>query len=210
MKKATVLLFITVLLCFTGCEDKKSDLPEKNSTTIIIDKNSTLKNIQVSSLKTDTDTKKFKLADIENISQTFYFNKKEILIEDIPQKFILLNFFATWCPPCNGQLPYISDIASKYKDKLFVAGILVNDSNKEYHDIEDLSKKYSLNYFISTSKNNDDFATKLLKDLDIAKDFQLPLTILYKNGKYYTHYEGATPIEMIEYDIKKAMKNHKE
>jgi thiol-disulfide isomerase/thioredoxin len=171
----------------------------------IINKNITIKDTNNLSLK--AEAKKFKLNDIENKNYTFYINKKNIFIKDVQQKFILLNFFATWCPPCNGQLPYISDIEKKYKDKLFIAGILVNDDNKEYHTIQELSEQYNIDYFISNSKQNDTFAMELLKNLHIAEKFQLPLTILYKNGKYYAHYEGATPIEMIEHDIKKAMKN---
>jgi thiol-disulfide isomerase/thioredoxin len=204
VKKIIALLFITVLLCFTGCEDKKSDLPAKNSSSKT-EVNATQKNKNDSTVKTDVDSKKFILHDIDNHKHTFYFNKKDIFIEDIPQKFILLNFFATWCPPCNGQLPYIADIEKKYKDTLFVTGILVNDANKEYHEIEALSAKYNMNYFISNAKQNDTFALELMQGLNIAENFQLPLTILYKNGKYYAHYAGATPIEMIEHDIKKAM-----
>jgi thiol-disulfide isomerase/thioredoxin len=207
VKNITVLFFITLLLCFTGCEDKKSNIPDtpKKNTKKIIDKNITIKDTNNLSLK--AEAKKFKLNDIENKNYTFYINKKNIFIKDVQQKFILLNFFATWCPPCNGQLPYISDIEKKYKDKLFIAGILVNDDNKEYHTIQELSEQYNIDYFISNSKQNDTFAMELLKNLHIAEKFQLPLTILYKNGKYYAHYEGATPIEMIEHDLKKAMKN---
>jgi thiol-disulfide isomerase/thioredoxin len=206
VKNITVLLFISALLCFTACEEKKSNINEKN-TTDTMEKNNTIKSTDDTSLKVEPKRKKFILNNIDNKNYTFYFNKKDILIDNIPQNFILLNFFATWCPPCNGQLPYISDIEKKYKDKLFVAGFLINDTNKEYYQIEKLTKEYSIDYFISNSNQNDTFAKELLKDLKIAKKFQLPLTILYKNGKYYAHYEGATPIEMIEHDIKKAMKN---
>lgn len=209
MKKIIALLFIVVLLYFTGCEDKKYDLPVEETIVTIEDKNTTLEDANASPLKTDANTTKFTLNDIDNKSHTFYFNKKDIFIDNVPQKFVLLNFFATWCPPCNGQLPYISDIETKYKERLFVAGILVNDSEKEYHEIEALTARYTIDYFISNSKQNDTFATELLKCLNIAENFQLPLTILYKNGKYYTHYEGAVPIEMIEYDLNNAMK-HKE
>ena len=194
------------MICFTGCEDKRSEVPVED-TTAITDKNTTMEDPNDSPLKTDAETKKFTLNDIENKSYTFYFNKKEIFIDNVPQKFVLLNFFATWCPPCNGQLPYIADIQAKYKDKLFVAGFLVNDANKEYHEIETLTAKYSIDYFISNAKQNDDFSLALLQCLGINESFQLPLTILFKNGKYYAHYEGATPVEMIEHDIKKAMEN---
>ena len=209
MKKIIVLLFITVLLYFTGCEDKKSDVPDVliEKTTEIIKKKITPKETYISPLQTDSNATKFTLNDIDNKNHTFYFNKKDIFIEDVSQKFVLLNFFATWCPPCQGQIPYLADLQKKYENDLFLAGILVNDSNKEYHELEAFSAKYTINYFISNAKENDTFAIALLKGLNIAENFQLPLTILYKNGTYYAHYEGAVPIEMIEHDIKKAMKN---
>ncbi len=206
MKKITVLLFITVLLCFTGCEDKTSDAPEKNTTTITT-KTSDIVDANKSTLKISKDAKNFKLNDIDNKNHTIYFDKKNILIEDVSKDFVLLNFFATWCPPCQGQIPYLADLKEKYKDDLFVAGILVNDADQEYHTLEAFFKKHTINYFISNSKENDTFAIELLKGLNIAENFQLPLTILYKNGKYYAHYEGAVPIEMIEHDLKKAIGN---
>ena len=206
MKKIIVLLFITVLLCLTGCEDKKCDSSEEN-TTGIINEICVIVDTDRFTLKTDKEAKKFTLNDIDNKNYTFYFNKKNILIEDVSQKILLLNFFATWCPPCRGQIPYINDLKEKYKKDLFVAGILVNDDDKEYHELKDFSTKHNIDYFISNSKQNDTFAIELLKDIGIAENFRLPLTILYKNGKYYTHYEGAVPIEMIDHDIKKAMEN---
>ena len=207
MKKIIVLLFITILLCFTGCEDKKPETPIEENRTVTIDQKKPIEDANRSTLQKNSEAKKFKLNDIENKTYTFYFDKKDIFIENVPQKFLLLNFFATWCPPCRGQIPYISDLNEKYRKDLFVAGILVNDANKEYYELKEFSTKYNINYFISNAKQNDVFAIELLKDTNIAENFQLPLTILYKNGKYYAHYEGAVPIEMIEYDLKNAMKH---
>jgi thiol-disulfide isomerase/thioredoxin len=207
VKKIIALLFITLLLCFTGCEDKKPNTPIEENTTAIIHKKTTVEDANRSTLKTNSDAKKFKLNDIDNKNYTFYFDKKNIFIENIPQKFLLINFFATWCPPCRGQIPYINDLNEKYKKDLFVAGFLVNDDDKEYHELKEFSAEHNINYFVSNSKENDVFALELLKDISIAENFQLPLTILYKNGKYYSHYEGAVPVEMIEHDLKNAMKN---
>lgn len=197
---------MTVLIYFTGCEDKKCDSPEEN-TTANVTKTCDIVDTNRSTLKTNKDAKKFKLNDIDNKDHTIYFDKKNILIEDVSQNFVLLNFFATWCPPCQGQIPYLADLKEKYKNDLFVAGVLVNDADQEYHALEAFFKQYTINYFISNAKDNDTFAVELLKELNIAEKFQLPLTILYKNGKYYAHYEGAVPIEMIEHDLKKAIGN---
>ena len=94
----------------------------------------------------------------------------------------------------------------KYKKNLFVTGILVNDTIEETA-LKAFTLKYHANYFISNSKQNDAFASKVVKELQLPENFSIPLTVIYKDGNYYTHYEGAVPVEMIEHDLKNAMKN---
>ncbi|WP_447641776.1 MULTISPECIES: thioredoxin-like domain-containing protein [Chitinophagaceae] len=38
-------------------------------------------------------------------------------------KFVLVDFWATWCPPCRKFIPILNDISTKHKDKLVVIGI---------------------------------------------------------------------------------------
>ncbi len=52
---------------------------------------------------------------------------KTVNISDYRGKIVLLNFFATWCGPCNAEYPYLQkNIWEKYKDnphfKLFSFG----------------------------------------------------------------------------------------
>jgi peroxiredoxin len=42
---------------------------------------------------------------------------KKVNIRDYKGKYVLLNFFATWCPPCNQELPLAqTQIWDKHKD----------------------------------------------------------------------------------------------
>ena len=66
-----------------------------------------------------------------------------------------------------------------------------------------------INYFISNTKENDTFAMRLADQLQLDENFSIPLTVIYLNGEYFTHYEGAVPVEMIEYDIQQAKKQLK-
>lgn len=38
-------------------------------------------------------------------------------------KFVLLDFWATWCPPCRGSIPQLNELQAKFKDQLVVVGL---------------------------------------------------------------------------------------
>ncbi len=226
MKRTNALLLTTILLCFAGCEDKKSEesnIPMENTTEIFTQKDKThqkekrdKKEIRKITINNNSETinnttvsvasaNTFLLSDIKQNRYEITIDNKNISSNDISQPIILINFFATWCPPCKGEIPYLSDLQKKYKKRLFVVGILVNDKQND-NSLKEFISKHTANYFISNSNNNDAFATKLVKQLQLEENFTLPLTILYKEGNYYAHYEGAVPMEMIEHDIQQAMK----
>jgi len=57
--------------------------------------------------------------------------------EDLKGKVVLVNFFATWCPPCVKELPHLQkDVWEKYRDhKDFVLLVVGRE-----HSIEELEK----------------------------------------------------------------------
>ena len=126
------------------------------------------------------------------------------IIHDAKQPILLLNFFSTWCPPCRGQIPYFEDLQKKYPKALFIAGILVNDDINATA-LKRFYETYHIHYFVSNDSENAYVAEKVSEALKLDANFTLPLTVLYRNGKYYTHYEGPVPVEMIDHDIRMAL-----
>jgi peroxiredoxin len=41
----------------------------------------------------------------------------EVALSDLRGKVVLLNFFATWCPPCNAELPHLMAQYEEYQDQ---------------------------------------------------------------------------------------------
>lgn len=42
---------------------------------------------------------------------------------DTKGKFVLIDFWATWCGPCRAYIPALNDIQKKYEDKIVIIGI---------------------------------------------------------------------------------------
>ena len=42
-------------------------------------------------------------------------------------KVVMLNFFATWCPPCREEIPDLVSLAPKYEGKIVIVGLSVDE-----------------------------------------------------------------------------------
>lgn len=49
-------------------------------------------------------------------------------LPDLGNKFVFIDFWATWCAPCRQSLPHVNTLAEKYKDK--VVFLAVSDENE--------------------------------------------------------------------------------
>lgn len=114
-------------------------------------------------------------------------------------KVVLVNFFATWCPPCKAEIPHLNNLQEKYKENFVIISVLLEE-NKSNEEILSFMKYNNVKYIITNSPENFKFA----KSVGGVKN--IPLMFLYdKAGNYSTHYVGAIPEEMIDADIKKVL-----
>jgi len=54
---------------------------------------------------------------------------KKISLSDLKGKVVLVNFWATWCPPCREEMPLFERVYRKYKDKGFEILAISTDSS---------------------------------------------------------------------------------
>ena len=51
-----------------------------------------------------------------------------VSLHDLQGRPVLIDFWASWCPPCREQHDHISKVAEQFGDEIVVLGVLVDDS----------------------------------------------------------------------------------
>ena len=71
-------------------------------------------------------------------------NGKIVSTADWKGKVVILNFWATWCPPCREEVPELVQLQAKYKDKLLVVGASEDDDAPQ--KVQRFVQRFGINY----------------------------------------------------------------
>jgi len=195
MKNIFYIFILILSLSILGCGDNEQQKIPK-----LIDTNRDI------TKKTPIKEYNFIFTNLENQTQTIKVKNNFYSFPKIKQPIVLINFLATWCPPCIGQIPHLNNLQKKYKDNLYILGTLIYDDGIKDKDLDKFITSQKINFFVSKDINSSiKFGNFIAPKLQLKPNFSLPLMIVFLNGKYYTHYEGSIPEEMIESDIKQAI-----
>ena len=209
MKNNFYLIFTLFIL--TACNNEHQEKTANKAENTV--KSSSIKEVKIEE-KNDTKpivTKvipkayTFTFEDLKQHSTTLHIKNDLYFFSNIKQPIVMIFFFATWCPTCIGQIPHLSSLQKKFKKNLFILSSLVYDdcSNKKLKKF--LIAQKAAFFTSSRQKENLKFANFITPKLGLTQNFPMPLMILFVNGKYFTHYEGMMPEEMIESDIKQVL-----
>jgi len=92
-----------------------------------------------------------------------------VRLADLRGRLVLLNFWATWCPPCQGETPVLRDLDEAYRARgLTIVGVAVQETTPS--DVAGYAAKYALGYTIAFDATADVFRT--------YKVFALPTQVL--------------------------------
>ncbi len=122
---------------------------------------------------------------------------KSLKLSDFHGKWVLVNFWATWCPPCLAEIPDLVKLSQERQDKdVIVIGIALNYRNSK--DVTDFVQKQAIPY------------PMVLGNEDIAGDFGglvgLPTSILFSPaGKFMGSHDGPLTSD----DLKNAFQEGK-
>lgn len=119
------------------------------------------------------------------------------LLESNKGKVVVLNLWATWCPPCRKEMPGFINLYKKYKGKgVEIIGVAFDENGPEV--VPPFIKALGVNYPIYLDGG----------DISPAYDLQAyPTTVIYgKDGKVVNKHLGYLSEEDLDAELSKLLK----
>ncbi len=123
-------------------------------------------------------------------------NGKPLTLADYKGKVVLLDFWATWCTPCRGEIPHFVEFQNNYHDQgLQVIGVSMDDDAKP---VAEFYQQYKMNYPVG-------MGTTQLADA-YGGILGLPVTFLIgRDGRIVQKYVGAVDMATVEQQMKSSL-----
>lgn len=122
---------------------------------------------------------------------------KTVKLSDYKNKVVLIDFWATWCPPCRRGIPDLIELQKEFKKDFVVLGISVDTDTKG--DVPAFVKDYGINYTVVYGDNS---TAKLFGGVS-----GIPTSFLIdKKGNIVDKHVGLVPKETLADGIKNLLK----
>jgi len=186
MRKISIYIFLLLTVSLFGCSKKSSKADSDTNTG----NNTQVSNVETSSASSsDQNAPDFSLIDTKG---------KKISLSDFKGKVVILDFWATWCPPCRRGIPDLISIKKQYKNKIAIVGISLDTDSKS--EVVPFAKKYGINYHIVYGTN------KVVHDYGNIEAIPTSF-IINQKGEIVNRHVGLTPKEVYLSEINKLLGN---
>ena len=122
-------------------------------------------------------------------------NGKDVDLSSFKGNVIILDFWATWCPPCRKEIPGYIELYNKYKSQGFaVVGVSVDES---LADLKKFVKQYKINYPILIGHDREDLQRAFAPIPGYPTSF-----VIGRDGRICSRHTGDRPLDQLERKIK--------
>lgn len=121
-------------------------------------------------------------------------NGVDVSLQSFKGKVVLVNFWATWCGPCELEIPWLVELQRTYRDDLVVLGVSMDDTAAQ---LKPYAADKKMNYPVLVGLDRDD-----VKDA-FGPLFGIPVTIFIdRDGVIARRHSGIASKDQFEKEIK--------
>jgi thiol-disulfide isomerase/thioredoxin len=132
------------------------------------------------------------LKTLDNQTIDMALNNNILVSQKLNGKVVLVNFFATWCPPCIEEIPSFNKLYEKYGDKFEIVAVLY-EKDKAKEEIEAFVQKHNIKFPVTISEVENFEAAKLFWNVN-----KIPESFLFsKEGFLVEKFIGIVDEEMV-------------
>jgi peroxiredoxin len=167
---AAVLLLGLLTVAIVQAVDKKAETPKKN--------NSDTAETQAQGLKIGDKAPDFELKTLtgETVKLSSYKGKK-----------VMLNFWATWCPPCKAEMPEMEQFYKQSNNDVVILAVNIDTQN----DVKGFADKNGITFPILMDTDNQVNSTYQI--------ISIPTTyFIDRNGVIKNKYTGSMKLDMMK------------
>jgi len=110
-------------------------------------------------------------------------NDRHIRLSDYQNKVVVLDFYATWCEPCQDSIPHLVDLQNRYGSQgLQIIGLNVGGQD-DYDKVPEFAREFHIQYPLGIP--DPDLENLYINDNAIPQTF-----VLDRNGQLLKHFVG--------------------
>ena len=86
-----------------------------------------------------------------NAASWYNTDAKSVSLADLKGKVTVVEYWATWCPPCRKSIPHLNKLHKKYKDK---GVVIIGLSNEKDDTVKKFVKKQDMKYIVGAGSSS--------------------------------------------------------
>jgi peroxiredoxin len=144
------ILALAVVILVVNIWKPTSTESEKKTTNQTEETTETTEDIpgaKLSSLREGAEAPDFELNTLDG---------KTIKLSDYRGKKVILNFWATWCPPCKAEMPHMQNFYEEYNDQgVEILAVNLTNMDKGVEEVQKFIDDYGLTFTIPLDEEGD-------------------------------------------------------
>ena len=140
------IILLAVAIIFVNVWEKPASEENSEATSVDITKDESIPGVDLGEVQEGNQAPDFTLTTLDG---------EELKLSDYRGKKVILNFWATWCPPCKAEMPHMQSFYEENHEEVEVIAVNLTNMDKGEEAINTFLEDYELTFAIPLDEAGD-------------------------------------------------------